>query len=41
MLELKAVYGKVTIGKQLQPARGLLWGQMDSGKLIVQDPVAR
>jgi len=38
-LELKAVYGKVTIGKPLQPARGLLWGQMDSGKLIVEDPV--
>ena len=39
VLELKAVYGKVTIGKQLQPAHGLLWGQMDSGKLTVQDPV--
>ena len=39
MLELKAVYGKVTIGKSVQPARGLLWGQMDSGKLTVQDPV--
>jgi hypothetical protein len=38
-LELKAVYGKVTIGKPFQPARGLLWGQMDSGKLIVEDPV--
>lgn len=38
-LELKAVYGKVTIGKELQPARGLLWGQMDTGKLIVEDPV--
>ena len=36
MLELKAVYGKVTIGKPLQPARGLLWGQMDSGKLTVK-----
>ena len=33
------MYGKVTIGKPLQPARGLLWGQMDSGKLIVQDPI--
>jgi hypothetical protein len=40
VLELKAVYGKVTIGKPLQPARGLLWGQMDNGKLSVQDPVA-
>ena len=39
VLELKAVYGKVTIGKPLQPARGLLWGQMDTGKLTVQDPV--
>jgi hypothetical protein len=39
VLELKAVYGKVAIGKPLQPARGLLWGQMDSGKLIVQDPI--
>ena len=39
VLELKAVYGKVTIGKPVQPARGLLWGQMDNGKLIVQDPI--
>jgi hypothetical protein len=39
VLELKALYGKVTIGKPLQPAHGLLWGQMDSGKLTVQDPV--
>ena len=39
VLELRAIYGKVTIGKPLQPARGLLWGQMDSGKLIVQDPI--
>jgi len=39
VLELKAVYGKVTIGKETQPARGLLWGQMDSGKLIVEDPI--
>jgi len=37
--ELKAVYGKVTIGKEIQPARGLLWGQMDRGKLIVEDPI--
>ena len=40
VLELKAVYGKVTIGKETQPARGLLWGQMDTGKLTVEDPVA-
>jgi hypothetical protein len=39
VLELKAVYGKVTIGKTVQPARGLLWGQMDNGKLTVEDPV--
>jgi hypothetical protein len=39
VLELKAIYGKVTIGKPTQPARGLLWGQMDSGKLIVEDPI--
>jgi hypothetical protein len=39
VLELKAVYGSVVIGKELQPARGLLWGQMDKGKLIVEDPV--
>jgi hypothetical protein len=39
VLELKAVYGKVTIGKEIQPARGLLWGQMDSGKLVVEDPI--
>jgi hypothetical protein len=39
VLELKAVYGKVAIGKPVQPAHGLLWGQMDSGKLTVQDPV--
>jgi hypothetical protein len=40
VLELKAVYGKVTIGKPVQPARGLVWGQMDSGKLTVEDPVS-
>ena len=39
ILELKAVYGTVTIGKEIQPARGLLWGQMDKGKLIVEDPI--
>ena len=39
ILELKAVYGTVAIGKQVQPARGLLWGQMDKGKLIVEDPI--
>jgi hypothetical protein len=39
VLELKAVYGSVVIGKSFQPARGLLWGQMDKGKLIVEDPI--
>ena len=39
VLELKAVYGKVTIGREGLPARGLLWGQMDSGKLVVEDPI--
>lgn len=39
VLELKAVYGTVAIGSSLQPARGLLWGQMDKGKLTVVDPV--
>lgn len=39
VLELKAVYGKVTIGKAVQPARGLLWGQMDKGVLVVEDPI--
>jgi hypothetical protein len=40
VLELKAAYGVVKIGTDLQPARGILWGQMDHGKLVVVDPVA-
>ena len=40
VLELKAAYGYVKIGTDLQPARGILWGQMDRGKLVVVDPVA-
>ena len=40
VLELKAVYGTVQFGKEGQPARGALWGQMDKGKLVVTDPVA-
>jgi hypothetical protein len=40
VLELKAVYGTVQIGTITQPAQGALWGQMDSGKLKVIDPVA-
>ena len=39
VLELKAAYGTVAIGKAGQPARGLLWGQMDKGRLSVVDPV--
>lgn len=39
VLELKAVYGNVTIGTVTQPARGALWGQLDSGTLRVTDPV--
>jgi hypothetical protein len=40
VLELRAVYGTVAFGKDLQPAKGVLWGQMDKGKLVVVDPVA-
>src|SRR5579884_319047 len=39
VLELKDVYGKVSFGKDGQPVRGLLWGQMDKGKLVVVDPL--
>jgi hypothetical protein len=39
VLELKSVDGKVSIGKFAQPARGLLLGQMDKGKLVVTDPL--
>jgi hypothetical protein len=39
VLELKAVYGTVSIGKEGQPARGLVWGQMDRGRLTVIDPL--
>jgi len=38
VLELRAVNGSVAIGKEGQPARGLAWGQMDKGKLVVVDP---
>src|SRR5205823_2460760 len=34
VLELKAAYGTIGIGRDLQPARGILWGQMDKGKLV-------
>jgi hypothetical protein len=39
VLELNEVYGTVQIGTNLQPARGVLWGQMKSGRLKVLDPV--
>jgi hypothetical protein len=39
VLELKSATGTVAIGKDSQPARGVLWGQMDKGKLVVVDPV--
>jgi hypothetical protein len=39
VFELKAVYGTVQIGSNFQPARGVLWGQMDKGTLRVLDPV--
>ncbi|MGZ4335310.1 MAG: hypothetical protein ACXVRJ_13705 [Gaiellaceae bacterium] len=39
VLELKAASGTVAVGKEGQPARGVLWGQMDKGKLVVVDPV--
>ncbi len=38
VLELKSAYGSVAIGKEGQPARGALWGQMDKGRLTVVDP---
>jgi hypothetical protein len=40
VLELQNVDGMVSIGTYKQPAKGAVWGQMDSGKLIVYDPVA-
>jgi hypothetical protein len=39
VLELRSVDGRVVIGKDATPARGVLWGQMDKGKLIVVDPL--
>ena len=40
VLELKSVDGRVVVGGPASPARGALWGQMDSGKLVVVDPVS-
>jgi hypothetical protein len=39
VLELRAVSGTVGIGKEGQLARGVLWGQMDKGRLVVVDPI--
>jgi hypothetical protein len=39
VFELKAVSGTVSIGTNVQPARGVLWGQMDKGTMRVLDPV--
>ena len=39
VLELQSVDGTVSIGTYKVPAKGAVWGQMDSGKLIVWDPV--
>ena len=39
VFELNAVYGTVQIGTNSQPARGVLWGQMDRGSMRVLDPV--
>ncbi len=38
VLELRAVSGAVAVGKEGQFARGVLWGQMDKGRLVVVDP---
>jgi hypothetical protein len=39
VLELRSVAGRVAVGTITTPARGLQWGQMDKGKLIVVDPI--
>jgi hypothetical protein len=39
VFELKAAYGSVQIGTNAKPARGVLWGQMDTGTMRVVDPV--
>jgi hypothetical protein len=40
VLQLDNVYGKVSIGTLQQPARGILWGQIDTGTIQTTDPVA-
>jgi hypothetical protein len=39
VLELKSVDGGVSIGAPGQPAKGVLWGQMDRGRLTIVDPI--
>jgi hypothetical protein len=39
VLQLQSVYGKVSIGTVQQPARGTLWGQIDTGTIQTTDPV--
>lgn len=39
VLELKDVYGTVSVGTYASPAKGALWGQIDKGKLTVYDPL--
>jgi hypothetical protein len=41
VLELQGVSGVVTIGTVANPARGALWGQLDSGTLVVLDPIPK
>lgn len=39
VFELSSVSGKVSIGTFAQPAKGVLWGQMDKGTLKTVDPL--
>jgi hypothetical protein len=39
VLELQDVWGKVSIGSNALPARGTLWGQIDTGWIQTTDPV--
>jgi hypothetical protein len=39
VFELNDVNGRVAIGSVAQPAKGVLWGQMDKGTLKTVDPV--
>lgn len=40
VLQLQNVYGRVQIGSLSQPAKGILWGQIDSGTVQTIDPVS-